>query len=67
MLPMAHLRKQVMLRIRNETHQKIHVLAGEQGLRDGPFCTHVMETVALCPPEKFHAALAAFLEEAKKR
>jgi hypothetical protein len=67
MLPTAQLKKPVMLRIRKLTFQKLADIAFEQGLQTGPFCTHVMETIALCPPEKFHAALAAFLDESKRR
>jgi len=56
-----------MLRVRRETAMKLQQLAAEQGLRTGPFCVHAMETIATCPPEKFHAALAAFIDETKKR
>jgi len=56
-----------MLRLRKETAKKLDDIAFEQGLRTGPFCMHVMETIALCPPEKFHAAMAAFLDETKAR
>jgi len=56
-----------MLRIRKETALTLNNVALNQGLKLGPFCTHVMESIAMCPPEKFHAALAAFLEETKKR
>lgn len=67
MLPLAQLKKSVMLRLRRDTHKKLSDVAFEQGLLTGPFITHVCETIAQCPPEKFHAALAAFLEETKKR
>jgi len=67
MLPLAQIKKSIMLRIRRDTAHKLHLLAAEQGLRDGPFCTHVMETIVACPPEKFHAALAAFLDESRRR
>lgn len=67
MLPMAQLKKPVMLRVRKVTFEKLDQIAFEQGLKTGPFCTHTLETIALCPPEKFHAALAAFLDESKRR
>jgi len=67
MLPLALLRKPVMMRLRKETAKKLDDIAFEQGLKLGPFCVHVMESICQCPPEKFHAALAAFLDEAKKR
>lgn len=67
MLPMAQIRYPVMMRLRRETRDKLKELAREQGLKVGPFSVHVMETICHCPPEKFHAALAAFLEESKRR
>jgi hypothetical protein len=56
-----------MLRVRRETALQIHQLAHCQGLRDGPFLAHVVESIALCPPEKFHAAMAEFLDESRRR
>jgi hypothetical protein len=67
MLPAAQLRVPVMLRLKKDTAEKLDDLAYEQGLRTGPFAVHVMETISRCPPEKFHAALAAFLEESRRR
>jgi len=55
------------MRLKRETFDGVKTLAGGQGLRTGPFATHVMETIAKCPPEKFHAAMAAFLDEATRR
>ncbi|HVU33428.1 MAG TPA: hypothetical protein VHE61_08330 [Opitutaceae bacterium] len=55
------------LRLRKETFDKLDDLAFAQGLKAGPFSVHVMETITQCPPEKFHAALAAFLDEVRKR
>jgi len=67
MLPMAQIRYPVMMRLRRDTADKLRQLAFEQGLRTGPFAVHVMETIIQCPPEKFHAALAAFIEESRRR
>lgn len=67
MKPLAQIRYPVMMRLRRDTVDKLRELAFQQGLRTGPFSVHVMETVCQCPPEKFHAALAAFLDEARRR
>jgi len=67
MEPLASIKHPVMMRVPRETHRKLHQLARAQGLREGPFATHIMQTIAECPPERFHAALAAFLEEATRR
>ncbi len=67
MQPIASIRYPVMMRLRRETKDALHQLARQQGLRDGPFAVHVMESVAQCPPERFHAAMAAFLDEATRR
>ena len=56
-----------MMRLRRETKDTLRLLAINQGLREGPFAVHVMESIAQCPPERFHAAMAAFLDEATKR
>jgi hypothetical protein len=67
MLPLAQIRYPVMMRLRKETKETLEKLAREQGLRAGPFSTHVIETIAKCPPEKFHAALAEFIRESQRR
>ena len=56
-----------MLRLRRETFSKLLQLAREHGQRVGPFGVMVIETVASCPPEKLHAALAEFRDEANRR
>ena len=66
MLPHARLRYPVIMRLKLDTFDNVKALAGGQGLRTGPFATHVMETIGQCPPERFHAAMAAFLDEAKR-
>jgi hypothetical protein len=55
------------MRLRKDTKKALDDLAFEQGLRIGPFAVNVMETIAKCPPEKFHSALAAFFEESRRR
>jgi hypothetical protein len=67
MKPLAQVRYPVMMRLRKDTIQKLHDLAFEQGLKTGPFSVHVMESICQCPPSKFHAAIAAFLEESRRR
>jgi len=67
MLPMSQIRYPVMMRLRKETKASLSELAREQGLKVGPFSVHVMETIAKCPPEKFHSALAAFFDESRRR
>ena len=56
-----------MVRVRRESYLELLKLASEQGLRVGPFLAHVVETLAQCPPEKFHAAMAEFLDESRRR
>lgn len=67
MKPLATIRYPVMMRLRKDTKQRLKELAAEQGLKEGPFSVHVMETISQCPAHKFHAALAAFAEEARRR
>jgi len=67
MEPLSRIRYPIMMRVRRENMAKIVSLAVQQGLRAGPFCTHVMETIAQCPPERYHAAMAAFMDEVTKR
>ncbi len=67
MEPFAAIRKPVMMRIRRETYLQLLTLARAQGLKVGPFSVHAMETIAQCPPERFHAAMAAFLDESGRR
>jgi hypothetical protein len=66
MKPLESILKPVMVRIRRETALQIHELAHEQGLRTGPFLSHVAETLAQCPPKKFHAAMAQFVHESQR-
>jgi len=67
MQPLASIRYPVMMRLKRTTLDKLHDLAREQGLKKGPFSVHVMESISQCPPERFHAAMAAFLDEATRR
>lgn len=67
MLPVSELKHCVMMRLPKETDLKLTQLARMQGLRTGPFAVHVMQTIAECPVEKFHAAMSEFLREAAKR
>ncbi len=67
MKPLETIRKPVMLRIRRDTFSKLRLLALEHGQRVGPFGVMIMETIASCPPEKLHAALAEFRDEMNRR
>jgi len=67
MKPLELVKKPVMLRLRRETFTKLDNLAHKHGQRVGPFGVMLMETIADCPPEKLHAALAEFADEAKRR
>lgn len=67
MQPLNSIRYPVMMRLRRETREALTTLARNQGLRSGPFAVHVMETITQCPPERFHAAMAAFMDEVGKR
>lgn len=67
MEPLAAIRIPVTARIRRDTHAQLLQLGKDQGLRKGPFLAHILETVSKCPAEKFHAAMSAFAEEAKRR
>jgi hypothetical protein len=67
MEPLATIKRPVMMRIRRDTYSALVALSREQGLRPGPFAAHVMESIAKCPPERLHSALAAFLDEAHRR
>jgi len=67
MQPMESIRYPVMMRVRRITLDNLRALSKAQGLRPGPFSVHVIESIAQCPPERFHAAMAAFLDEATKR
>ncbi|HUJ42079.1 MAG TPA: hypothetical protein VLW52_00605 [Opitutaceae bacterium] len=66
MKPLESVLKPVMVRIRRETALQILELAHAQGLRTGPFLAHIAETLAQCPPQKFHAAMAQFLHESQR-
>lgn len=67
MKPLEQVRKPVMLRLRRETYSSLSQLAHQHGQRIGPFGVMLMETIAKCPPEKLHAALAEFADESKRR
>jgi len=67
MKPYAEIRKPVMLRLRRDTFIKLDDLALAHGQRVGPFGVMVIETIAQCPPEKLHAALADFRDAANRR
>jgi hypothetical protein len=67
MLPESELKRCVNMRLPKLTEINLSRLARTQGLRTGPFAVHVMQTIAECPPEKFHAAMSEFLREAGKR
>ena len=67
MEPLATIKYPVTVRLRRQTFDDLLKLGKDQGLRLGPFLAHVSETLATCPPEKFHAAMAAFADEAKRR
>jgi hypothetical protein len=67
MEPLASIKYPVTVRLRRKTFDSLLKLGKDQGLRLGPFLSHVAETVADCPPEKFHAAMASFGEEARRR
>ncbi len=66
MKPLESILRPVMVRVRRDTHQALHELAHNQGLRVGPFLAHVCETLATCPPSKFHAAMAQFQHESQR-
>lgn len=67
MLPLAVIKRQIVARVRRETVQPLTDLAFSLGMKPGPFLAHVAETIAVCPPEKFHAAMAEFRKEASRR
>jgi len=67
MKPLEQVRKPVMLRLRRETFSKLSALAHQHGQRVGPFGVMLMETIAQCPPDKLHAALAEFSDESRRR
>ena len=66
MKPLQSVLKPVMVRIRRDTALQVTDLAREQGLRTGPFLSHIAETLASCPPKKFHAAMAQFIHESQR-
>jgi hypothetical protein len=67
MQPLASIRYPIMMRVKRETMENLCTLARGQGLRVGPFSVHVMETISQCPPDRFHAAMAAFMDEINRR
>jgi len=56
-----------MVRLRRETYSNLLQLAHQHGQRVGPFTVMLVETMAQCPAEKLHAALAQFSDEARRR
>ncbi len=56
-----------MMRLRRDTFSKLLLLGKQHGQRVGPFSVMLIETIAQCPPEKLHAALAEFSREAQRR
>jgi hypothetical protein len=67
MLPESELKRCVNMRLPKQTEIALYQLARAQGLRTGPFAVHIMQTIAKCPVEKFHAAMSEFQREAAKR
>lgn len=67
MEPLAEIRKQIVARVRRDTAKPLSDLAFALGMKSGPFVAHVLETIAVCPPEKFHSAMAEFRKEAVRR
>jgi len=67
MKPLEQVRVPVMMRLRRETYSNLLQLGKQHGQRVGPFSVMLMETIAKCPAEKLHAALAEFSDEAKRR
>lgn len=67
MKPLATIKKPVMVRVTREKYLELLALAHGQGLRVGPFSTHVLETIASCPADHFHEAMAAFLSLSRRR
>jgi len=66
MKPLESVLKPVMVRVRRDTYLTLLELAHNQGLRVSPFLSHVCETLASCPPNKFHAAMAQFQHESQR-
>ena len=66
MQPLQTILRPVMMRVKRETYLTLNELAHNQGLRTGPFLAHVCETIASCPPDKFHAAMAQFQHESHR-
>ena len=56
-----------MMRVRRDTRDSLVLLALSHGMKAGPFANLVIESIATCPPEKFHAAMSAFLDESRRR
>jgi hypothetical protein len=67
MEPLATIKRSVMMRLPRDTEMNLQTLARSQGLRTGPFAVHVMQTIAQCPPENFHVAMAEFQRQASRR
>jgi len=67
MKPLSSVKVQIVSRVRKDTVVPLQNLARSQGLKVGPFLAHISESLALCPPEKFHAAMAEFVREAGRR
>lgn len=67
MIPFAVQRVQIVARVRRDTAKPLSDLAFALGMKTGPFLAHVAEALAVCPPDKFHAAIAEFRKEAARR
>ncbi len=67
MKPLEEIRVPVMMRLRRATYSSLLQLGKQHGQRVGPFSVLIMETIAQCPQEKLHAALAEFSNEARRR
>jgi hypothetical protein len=67
MEPLATIKRAVMMRVRRDTFFALTTLARESGLRPGTFAAHIMESIVQCPPERLHSAMAAFLDEARRK
>lgn len=67
MQPLAAVKVKVNSRVSRDAMTPLVKLAHSQGMKPGPFLAHVAESIAKCPGEKFHAAMAEFLREAGRR
>jgi len=67
MIPLAAVKVQIVARVRRDTFQPLADLSQSLNMKPGPFLAHVAETLAVCPADKFHAAMAEFRKEASRR